>query len=122
MIVSTTASNKKGGVAMDRVLLVDVDNCTGCKICELVCSMNSQGEYNPAKSYIRVLMNKDLDVNLPVLTGQCFKSSPVCGKCAEFCPTKCLKFTTLKQGALFRKRTKIGTIPAPVLSETLTQA
>lgn len=107
---------------MDRVLLVDIDNCTGCKICELVCSMNSQGEYNPAKSYIRVLVNRDLDVNLPVLGGQCFKSSPVCVKCVEFCPSKCLKFTTLKQGALVRKRTKIGTIPAPVLSETLTQA
>jgi len=103
---------------MDKVLLLDGDNCTGCKICELVCSMNNHGEYNPAKSYIKVLKNTDLDVNLPVLVGKCFKSLPACGKCVEFCPTKCLKFAALKEAALIRKRNKIGTIPVPVLNET----
>jgi carbon-monoxide dehydrogenase iron sulfur subunit len=102
-------------MAMNRALIVDVDNCTGCKICELVCSMNSQGEYNPAKSYIRVMRNKDLDVNLPVLAVQCLES---CERCVEFCPTRCLRFTTLKEGALIRKKAKIGSIPAPVFSAT----
>ena len=102
---------------MDKVLVVDGDNCTGCKICELVCSMNSQGEYNPAKSYIKVLKNIDLDVNFPVLARQCSKSFPACGKCVEFCPTKCLKFATLKEAALVRKRNRIGILPVPVWSE-----
>ena len=98
---------------MDRVLMVDVDNCTGCKICELVCSMNSQNEYNPSKSYIKVLTNKDLDVNLPVLDVRCAKGNSACGKCVEFCPTKCIRFTTLKEAALIRKKARIGMMPAP---------
>ncbi len=104
---------------MNKVLIVDVDHCTGCRICELVCSMNRQGEYNPGKSYIKVLKNKELDVNLPVLAVLCIKSFPDCEKCTQFCPTKCLRFTTLKEGALVRKRTKIGSIPVPILGESV---
>jgi carbon-monoxide dehydrogenase iron sulfur subunit len=95
--------------------MVDVDECTGCKICELVCSMKIHGEYNPSKSYIKVLQNKELDVNLPVLNAECVNHHSGCSKCVDFCPTKCLRFTSLKEGALTRKGTKIGVIPTPLV-------
>lgn len=106
---------------MDKVLMANVDQCTGCKICELVCSMNREGEYRPSQSYIRILRNKDLDVNLPALALQCLQRFPDCTKCAEFCPTKCLEFVTLKEGVLLRKQTRIGSIPAPILGESIIQ-
>ena len=102
---------------MNRVLIADIDNCTGCRICELACSMENHREYNPQKSLIRVLRHRDLDVNIPVLAIQCIKES--CQKCVEFCPTKCLRFTTLKEGALIRKKAKMGSIPVPLFGDPL---
>ena len=102
---------------MNRALIVDVDNCIGCKICELVCSMKIYGEYNPSKSYIKVLQNKELDLNLPVLNVKCVEYQSGCSKCVDFCPTKCLRFTSLKEGALERKGIRIGVIPAPLMGE-----
>ena len=34
----------------NKYLVVDADNCSGCRICELICSMVKFGEYNPQKS------------------------------------------------------------------------
>lgn len=85
---------------MDKVLVAEVDACTGCKICELVCSMNREGEYRPSQSCIRIVRNKDLDVNFPILTAQCLQRFPDCTKCAEFCPAKCLRFIPTKEAVL----------------------
>ena len=100
---------------MNRVLIADIDNCSGCRICELACSMENHGEYNPQKSLIRILRQRELDVNIPTLAMQCIDES--CQKCVEFCPTRCLKFTTLKEGALIRKKAKIGSIPVPLFGD-----
>ena len=97
---------------MSRFLIVDVDKCTGCRICELVCSMTIYEEYNPSKSHIRLLRNKELDVNIPVLSVKCNDNE--CGECVRFCPTNCLKFISSKEAALMRKNMKIGIIPAPL--------
>ena len=100
---------------MEKVLIVDVDKCTGCKICELVCSLSNQGECNPAKSYIWVTKNYDLDVNIPLLAVQC---DPTCEKCVEFCPTKCLRFVKMAEAVVLRKGLKVGSIPAPIFSRS----
>jgi len=34
------------GTDTERVLIVDADKCTGCGVCEHVCSMAKHGEYN----------------------------------------------------------------------------
>ena len=104
---------------MDRVLIVDVDNCTGCKACELVCSLYKHGEHNPSKSYIWVARNYEMDVNIPLLAVQC---DPNCIKCVEYCPTQCLQFVSLPEGAVLRKGTKIGSMPAPLFSRPVAQS
>ena len=40
---------------MKKILMVNPQLCTGCRICELVCSLSRDGECNPLKSCIRVL-------------------------------------------------------------------
>jgi len=49
---------------MDKVLIVDADKCTGCRQCELACSLARLGEFNPARSNIRVLRNRDMDIRI----------------------------------------------------------
>ena len=39
---------------MLKALVIDPGKCTGCKQCELACSYVKEGEFNPAKSRIRV--------------------------------------------------------------------
>ncbi len=97
---------------MEKVLVVDPEKCTRCRICELICSFARRGEYNPKRSFIRVLSNKDMNINIPVLGVGC----DLCGgeeKCVCSCPTGVLKFVSLEEAALLRKETKMGIFPAP---------
>ena len=32
---------------MEKVLVVDPDKCTGCKVCEMICSLHHENEINP---------------------------------------------------------------------------
>jgi len=96
---------------MGEVLIVDQGKCTGCKVCELVCSMAKQGEYNPRKSFIRVLRNREMDVNVITLGIRC----DFCGQCIEWCPTKALRFVSFEEAAIIRKENKIGIAIAPLI-------
>ena len=97
---------------MEKVLLVDGEKCTGCKVCELICSMVRSGEYNPHKSCIRVLRNDELDVSIPVIDVTC----NFCGKCTEWCFSEAINFVDMEEAAIIRKGAKIGFFPAPVIN------
>lgn len=64
-----------------KVITVDVDRCTGCRACELACSLKNTGSFNPSRSRIRVLGHEELFC-LPVTCFQCEKPY-----CAEVCPS-----------------------------------
>ena len=96
---------------MEKVLIVDGDKCTGCCVCELVCSMAKSGEYNPQKSNIKVLRNMELDVCIPVLNAKC----DFCDKCTEWCFQEAIRFVDYAEAALLRKEAKIGCFPSPVV-------
>lgn len=97
---------------MEKVLIVNPEKCTRCRICELTCSFTKWGEYNPKKSLIRVISNKDMNVNIPVLLAGC----DFCGRCVESCPKKVLQFIGLAEAALLRRETKMERFPAPLIS------
>ena len=97
---------------MERAMILNADECTGCRVCELTCSMTKQGEFNPKKSYIRVLANKDFGVYLPVLKTEC----DFCGKCVEWCPEQALKISGLGEAAIMMRKSKIGRFPIPLVS------
>ena len=87
-----------------KTLIVDPENCTGCRVCELVCSMEKTNEYNPARSVIKVLRNENLNVYVPVLKMGCLGEK--CSKCVHSCPTNALEFVKPNMAAILRKHNK----------------
>jgi Fe-S-cluster-containing hydrogenase component 2 len=103
-----------GEKVLDKVLIVDGEKCTGCRVCELVCSMARDGVYNPKRSRIRVLRNSELDVSIPVIDATC----DLCAKCTEWCFQEAICFVDWREAALLRKAGKIGRFPCPVFGST----
>ena len=68
----------------DRVIAIDYDKCTGCRTCEIVCSIRNCGEINPVKSRIRVvrLETEVSAICFPVLCMKCVEAP-----CKAICPT-----------------------------------
>ncbi|UCF97400.1 MAG: 4Fe-4S dicluster domain-containing protein [Spirochaetaceae bacterium] len=69
----------------DRVLMVDDDLCTGCRICELWCSLEHGGVINTTKSRIRVRRDHRTLSNQAVVCLQCSDRF-----CIDACPPKTL--------------------------------
>ena len=97
---------------MDRVLIVDGDACTGCQVCELTCSLVKTGAYNPKKSLIHILRNKELDVSIPAIEVSC----DCCGRCIDSCFEGAIAFADYQDAALIRKAARIGRFPAPIIA------
>ena len=64
---------------------VDIDKCTGCRICEVVCYYSKSGKFNPRKSRIGVTRVRRVGLDAPIVCLQCPKP-----KCVESCPEKAL--------------------------------
>lgn len=67
---------------MAKVLMIDYEKCTGCRLCELVCSVKHEGVSNPARSRIRVVKWEWEGIVVPTVCNQC-EEAP----CASICPT-----------------------------------
>ena len=63
---------------MGRMIVVNIDKCTGCGTCELFCSFKHHDEFNPIKSRIHKNMFLEQALSIPVVCYQC--EEPWCGK------------------------------------------
>ncbi|MCD6569792.1 MAG: 4Fe-4S dicluster domain-containing protein [Deltaproteobacteria bacterium] len=72
---------------MKGYLHVDLDKCTGCRTCEIVCSLVHTGENNPMRARIYVIRNKFGVEMRPVYCRQCARPP-----CAENCPTDAIHY------------------------------
>ena len=97
---------------LKKILIVDGDKCVGCQVCELICSMARSGEYNPRKSCIRVLKNREMSINIPTIDETC----NYCGKCVDWCFNGAIRFVSFEEAFILRKEAKIGCFPAPVIA------
>jgi len=61
---------------MAKMIVVDHLKCTGCRICELVCSVKNTGVSNPARSRINVIKWESEGFFFPMVCQQC--QSPAC--------------------------------------------
>jgi anaerobic carbon-monoxide dehydrogenase iron sulfur subunit len=72
---------------MSNCIVVDHRSCTGCKTCEVVCSLRHWGECNPERSAIRVIRREERGLvhSFPLVCRQCTDAA-----CIRACPTGAL--------------------------------
>ena len=70
---------------MAKVLVIDYEKCTGCRLCELVCSVKHEGVSNPARSRIKIVKWEMEGLFIPMSCQQC-ESAP----CQAVCPVKAI--------------------------------
>ncbi len=70
---------------MAKVLYIDHEKCTGCRLCELVCAVSHDGVSNPTRSRIRVLKWEAEGVYIPMTCQQC-QDAP----CLNVCPVSAI--------------------------------
>ncbi len=73
---------KPGSIkTLDWRLIADIDKCTGCRSCTLVCAFVKHGVFSAELARIRVLKFEDGGVDAPIFCQQC--EAP---RCVEACP------------------------------------
>lgn len=74
---------------MQSKILVNPRKCVGCRICELICSLYHENEFNPAKSRIQVIKDEKRGVDAPKLI-----NCDLCGGdlvCVKFCEPQAIE-------------------------------
>lgn len=84
---------------MGRVIIVDQDRCTGCGLCEIVCSLVTTGTWDLSRSRIRVWKWDEAGVYLPLLCRHC--EAPVC---ATVCPVNAINRDSMGRVGVDRDR------------------
>ena len=70
---------------MQKILIVDHERCTGCRLCELVCSVKNAGVSNPSRARIHIIKWEMEGFELPMVCPQC-EPAP----CMAVCPVDAL--------------------------------
>jgi anaerobic carbon-monoxide dehydrogenase iron sulfur subunit len=70
---------------LSKVLILNYEKCTGCRTCELVCSVKHEGAANPSKSRIKVVKWEWEGRYVPMSCQQC-----VDAPCLAVCPVKAI--------------------------------
>ncbi|MBW2056153.1 MAG: hypothetical protein JRH07_03030 [Deltaproteobacteria bacterium] len=93
----------------DKTLLVHLDRCSGCRVCEIVCSAVKNLEREDA--FILILSDEKLDVNIPVIKVGC----NACGECTRLCPARAIEFMDVGEAGVCLKERGLGVITAPLV-------
>ena len=70
---------------MTKVLMIDAEKCSGCRLCELACAFNKEKRIVPILGRINVFQNYAWGLSVPVVCTQC-EEAP----CIKVCPTEAL--------------------------------
>lgn len=71
-----------------KVLNFDITKCSGCRICELVCSFNKEKMIHPWRARISVISDHSVGLSIISVCQQC-SDAP----CIKICPSQALKKT-----------------------------
>ena len=70
---------------MAKVLMLDYEKCTGCRLCEMVCSVKHEGVSNPARSRVKIVKWEWEGRYVPMSCQQCLDAP-----CQAVCPVKAI--------------------------------
>ena len=68
------------------ILSINLNRCTGCRNCELSCSIAHYHTFNPSRSRIHILKKEHENLIIPVVCLQC--EDPLC---VDACPTGAIR-------------------------------
>ena len=93
-----------------RVFLVSEELCSGCRNCEMWCSLMHAEEaaFNPLKAKIHIVKDVGARVNMPIVdcdARHCDRNQKGEPICVEMCPTGTLVFSDAAD--LYQKRTEL---------------
>lgn len=71
---------------MNKILLVYPEKCTGCRVCEIICSFHHYKEFNPLKSRIRIIKDERRGLDVPIICMNCIDAP-----CINICPANAIK-------------------------------
>ncbi len=69
----------------NKVLMINYEKCTGCRLCELVCAVKHDGKSNPVRSRIKVMKWEHEGLYIPMSCQQC-QDAP----CINGCPVNAI--------------------------------
>ena len=56
---------------MQKILFVDPEKCSGCRLCESVCSLNHEKVWNPTRARIKIVKWETAGLYVPMVCQQC---------------------------------------------------
>jgi len=71
-----------------RRTLVDVNLCSGCRQCEMICSFSNENVFSSSRSRITVIRNDGSGLDLPIVCWHCNMCDAI-----KNCPTEALEKT-----------------------------
>ena len=72
---------------MVSVLVSYPENCTGCRFCEMICSLYHEGVVNTNKARLRI-QKPDIMRDIPLVCTQCITCGDSC--CVQACPEEAI--------------------------------
>src|SRR5512136_2388369 len=84
---------------LKKIIVKDLNQCNGCRICEMICSFAHTGQFQPSKSMIRIHKIEVKGLDMPVIDQSCDlckdEKSP---QCVRYCPTMVLEIVDVPEG------------------------
>jgi carbon-monoxide dehydrogenase iron sulfur subunit len=71
---------------MKKIIRIREERCTGCRVCEMVCSLEKEVVLSPKKSRIRIFQARTKGLDIPSICQLC-NPAP----CVNICPSGALK-------------------------------
>lgn len=84
---------------MKKIVVKDVNQCNGCRVCEMICSFVHEGQFQPSKSMIKIHKIETKGLDIPVIDPSCdlceAEGDP---QCVSYCPTVVLELVEVPGG------------------------
>ncbi len=88
---------------MKKVLAFDIDKCTGCRICEMVCALEKGEGCNPEKARIKIVRVDEFGLDVPGICQHC-EDPP----CMDVCPVEAIVRDPETKAVVLRGEVCIG--------------
>lgn len=88
---------------MKKILSFNISDCTGCRICEVICSLEKGEGINPAKSRIRIIRSDESGIDVPGICHQC-EDPP----CKDVCPVEAIRNDPETEAVILKQDVCIG--------------